>query len=551
MNKKIILLLTLTYILLMPATFAFTDTKGHWAEKVVDTSSNMGIIKGYSQDLFLPDNNMKRAELMAVINRLFAIESESDRYIPDVSRQDWYHSDVRKSVAMGIVKGDTDGSIRPNDFVTREQAITIIARAFNIKPADASFETNFVDNNEISSWAKGYFITFTRNGYLIGYADQTIKPKNNITRAEVLTLIDRLIGRYIQYNMTNAKLNGAALISQKDIKLSDSEIYGDLIIGETACATTTLNNVTIEGDLILYAPLDFNKNVVGVKGSVVKLYESKITSNLYYKNNDYGISFPLPDGATVRDFKDGMKIDYSAKDQIVVDIKKSDNYYYEDIEELAKATLEEQKYDSIYNKIDTGKLGIHSFVLYKDNSSSYLMVIKRDNILYKLLFINIISDNIFDNTISNIEFFGGALVNDHNETIYKNKDLCLKFTYRNGYIGVDDSYNTGIVYNGESIFKLFVQVTKITDIDDYTVSQVKELLKTLNESDGKIIDEQIKTLNAHNAIMFEIDAEDNKIISLYVIVGNNLYNFIFKGENAKMDAIGKAMFAELTNSIEF
>ena len=91
----------------------------------------------------------------------------------------------------------------------------------------------------------------------------------------------------------------------------------------------------------------------------------------------------------------------------------------------------------------------------------------------------------------------------------------------------------------------------ITDISEYSVEELKSMLKTLIKSDGTIIKEDVSKINNHDAIQFEIASEGSRIISQYVIIGNNLYNFIFKGEEMAMQTIGEDMFYEIVNSMEF
>ena len=101
------------------------------------------------------------------------------------------------------------------------------------------------------------------------------------------------------------------------------------------------------------------------------------------------------------------------------------------------------------------------------------------------------------------------------------------------------------------MFKLFIQVNMITDIDDYSISEVKTLLRSLIKNDGKIVEENVFKINNHNAIEFHIESDEDKTISLYVIIGQNLYNFIFKGKSFEMDNIGNEMFSSIVNSMEF
>lgn len=552
MNRRFLFLLTLTLCTAMTSeAIAFSDVEGHWAEKSIQKAEEMKVITGYENNRFMPDSYMTRAELVAIINRFLEIQSETDKYIPDVTRQDWFHSDVRKALSAGIIKGDANGYVRPNDYVTREEAAAIMCRAF-YSEADGNVDTlSFKDNDSISSWSRADILTFVKNGYITGYPDGELKPKNNITRAEIITILERIIAGDIEAPMRDKKVNGNWIINQKNSQLKNVEFFGDLIIGETAGESLYLSNVVVNGNLVLYSPVDLQKNKVTVKGKIIKAYDKKIESTFHYTNSTYGVNFSLPTGAKVFETTEITSSVYDYDDVIIIDIKEDESYYFKDIHKISAEEIKSRKSDSIYKLIESDKFGFYPYEIYKDNANSSLLIIKRDNIVYSLLFINVVSDNILDNVISNIQFTNGERTLNYAEKIYRNSKLCLKFTYRDGYVGVDDSYNTGAIYSGDPFFKLFIQVNMITDIDEYSVEEVTALLKTLIKSDGTIVSQKISKISNHDAIFFEVDDGENKIISLYVIVGNNLYNFIFKGEKSRVDSLGKEMFLDIVSSMEF
>ena len=552
MNRRFLFLLTLTLCTAMTSeAIAFSDVEGHWAEKSIQKAEEMNIINGYEDNRFMPDSYMTRAELVTIINRFLEIQSETDKYIPDVTRQDWFHSDVRKALSAGIIKGDANGYVRPNDYVTREEAAVIMCRAF-YSEADGNVDTlSFKDNDSISSWSRADILTFVKKGYITGYPDGELKPKNNITRAEIITILERIIAGDIEAPMRDKKVNGNWIINQKNSQLRNVEFFGDLIIGETAGESLYLSNVVVNGNLVLYSPVDLQKNKVTVKGKIIKAYDKKIESTFHYTNSTYGVNFSLPTGAKVFETTEITSSVYDYDDVIIIDIKEDESYYFKDIHKISAEEIKSRKSDSIYKLIESDKFGFYPYEIYKDNANSSLLIIKRDNIVYSLLFINVVSDNILDNVISNIQFTNGERTLNYAEKIYRNSKLCLKFTYRDGYVGVDDSYNTGVIYSGDPFFKLFIQVNMITDIDEYSVEEVTALLKTLIKSDGTIVSQKISKISNHDAIFFEVDDGENKIISLYVIVGNNLYNFIFKGEKSRVDSLGKEMFLDIVSSMEF
>ena len=212
-------------------SFAYSDTSEHWAREAIDDMSDKKIVNGYSDGTFKPNNEMTRAEFIAVVNRMLGLKNESSRYIPDISRQDWYYADVRKAVEAGILKGDDAGYIRPNDTITREEAVVVLARAFKIADA-VGIDISYSDRSEISDWAKTNVYTFVRYGYLNGYDDNIIRPKSPITRAEALTIIKRIIPNILTENIYKGIIQGNTLLYENNIVLNQVVISGNLIIKE-------------------------------------------------------------------------------------------------------------------------------------------------------------------------------------------------------------------------------------------------------------------------------------------------------------------------------
>ena len=145
-------------------TFAFTDTSAHWANETIEKMKDTKIINGYEDDTFRPDTNMTRAEFVTVINRLLDLQEESSKYIPDINRSDWYYSEIRKAVKVGIIQGDANGSTHPKDNITREEAIVILSRAFKLKKT-SSLPKGYDDIDTISDWAKKEVCSAIRDGY--------------------------------------------------------------------------------------------------------------------------------------------------------------------------------------------------------------------------------------------------------------------------------------------------------------------------------------------------------------------------------------------------
>ncbi|WP_256758450.1 S-layer homology domain-containing protein [Cohnella sp. WQ 127256] len=168
----------------------FTDIIGHWSEANVRALVKLGAISGYPDHTFKPNANITRAEFVTVIVKAFHIEAQEGKAFADTETH-WAKNAITTAASAGIVTGYSDNSFGPNDFITREQMAAIVVRAAKLAAADKSI--NFSDGADISEWAITALATATANGLINGYVDGTVKPKVNTTRAEAVTVIFKAI----------------------------------------------------------------------------------------------------------------------------------------------------------------------------------------------------------------------------------------------------------------------------------------------------------------------------------------------------------------------
>ena len=547
--KKVYILMLIIFLMLSSATLAYTDVSGHWAEKNIESLSRINIIKGYSDDTFRPDDYITRAELITIVNRLLKNSEQSYKYIPDVASTDWYAEEVRKGIYSGIIKGNQEGMIRPNDYITREEAVLILGRAFvENMPVYNTF--SYEDIDEISDWAHPEYYTFIKLGYISGYNDNTVRPKANITRAEIVKIINNIFSEIVFLGEYTEEVHGNLLVSGDEIKLTNVIVDGDLVVTEGTEGKLVLNNVAIAGNLILRAPVEYDNKKVSIKGKVINLYNSIDDGNAnIYRNDKYGIEFAIPENAKVIEITESTKkVDYNQKNLITLRVNKVDELHFVSFKTgLAK---EKKRFELIYNEIKTGKIGLAEYAVCADTKKdSYFVYIKRNDVEYALYFYNIDDYNVIDNLVNSIKLYEGEFIHEHSMKVYKNPGLYLKFSYLD-YVGVDDSYNTGNVFDGESYFKLFIQVNNVTDMSDYSLEELKILLKTL-EGNAEIIDTKAKTVYQYDAIEFTTIEDDKMTKSLYVIIETKLYHFIFVGDADKMESIGTEIYNDIVNTIEF
>ena len=152
-------------------------------------------IVGYPDSTVRPQNGITRAEVATIFFRLLTDEtrnanSTKTNSYSDVAAGAWYNHAVSTLSAMGIVKGDSHGKFNPNAPITRAEFAAIASRF------DDKANTTAVDFSDIAShWAKGEISAAANNGWINGYTDGTFRPNNKITRAEAMTLVNRVLKR--------------------------------------------------------------------------------------------------------------------------------------------------------------------------------------------------------------------------------------------------------------------------------------------------------------------------------------------------------------------
>ena len=187
-------------------TFAKNSSGGHHHRRPTVTipdkvptglngDDHYAYIVGYPDKTVRPQNGITRAEVATIFFRLLTDETrdanstKSNSY-SDVAAGAWYNHAVSTLSAMGIVKGDSDGKFNPNAPITRAEFAAIAARF------DDKANTTTADFSDIAShWAKNEISAASNNGWINGYPDGTFRPDNKITRAEAMTLVNRVLTR--------------------------------------------------------------------------------------------------------------------------------------------------------------------------------------------------------------------------------------------------------------------------------------------------------------------------------------------------------------------
>lgn len=168
---------------------AFSDIVGHWAEDIIKTLVDMGMIHGFEDGTFRPDDNVTRAEFAKLLVEMLKLPDEQGDAFADVSAGEWYYGCVYAASNVGIVRG-FDSEFYPNNQITREDAAVMMFRAVDGYGMDGS--TIFGDSAEISDYATEAVGILAANGLINGFENKFF-PKDTTTRAEAATMIYNIV----------------------------------------------------------------------------------------------------------------------------------------------------------------------------------------------------------------------------------------------------------------------------------------------------------------------------------------------------------------------
>ena len=253
---KKLLPLTLTAAMIVPSVPAMaapSDIAGHWAESVITQWQSKGLIQGYEDGSFKPNNTITRAEFVTLMNNAKGFGSEGSINFSDVKNGSWFYSAVARAVAAGYVKGYSDGSFKPGNTITRAEAAVMIANAARLSANEAG-AYRFTDVGSIPAWARGSVGAVVAAGYMTGYPDGSFYANASISRAEAVSSLNRMLGgtAYQPTQPTTPTTSDDVVIEDKGTTLKNQTVDGNVTIAKSVGnGDVTLRNVTIKGDLIV------------------------------------------------------------------------------------------------------------------------------------------------------------------------------------------------------------------------------------------------------------------------------------------------------------
>ncbi len=278
-------------------TSGFTDISGSWAEEVIYEAQAAGFVSGYGDGQFKPTQNLTRVEALAMINHGLGWSQEASsldttqiQYPDDL----WagYKGDIAMAVQKGLLDNSAISAMAFNSPAPRIEVAVWLAKALNLN--GDNYALGFSDLESVSLEDQRYLAGVVNEGYMSGYPDQTFRPDGSITRAEMCSIMSRMMHNHKMFPENATYLQGilnkvnntnfVITIDTKDYFLADSYVifqnaaksgFLGLTVGNTA--NVILNNA---GEIIFIGVINgtaLGNSKVEIKGHIVNKFTDSVS----------------------------------------------------------------------------------------------------------------------------------------------------------------------------------------------------------------------------------------------------------------------------------
>lgn len=265
MKRKILaalLTLVMVFSLLPVSAWAeettYSDVAGHWAQSAILRWSDYGVLQG-SEGKFSPDGTLTRGQMAVILSRLLNLPAAPSAGFTDVAPDAWYADGINRCAAAGILQG-SEGKAMPEDPITREQAMVMLCRALGIAAEDVGALAGFSDLSLVSDYARPYAAALVKAGVVKGDANGLLNPLSKITRAEIVTMVDRLVGHYAKEAgaFVDASDGALVIVVAENVKIVNAPAGTKIIVAEKATGLT-VNGAAVSDDQTYIVPEEETK----------------------------------------------------------------------------------------------------------------------------------------------------------------------------------------------------------------------------------------------------------------------------------------------------
>jgi hypothetical protein len=174
-----------------PAVPEFSDIGGHWAKDDIIGLTKRGVISGFADGTFRPENTITREQAVTLLLRLIQrpISATVSTYFSDISKSRWSNFYIQTALELGILNLGT--SFSPEEPMSREEMSVMVCKILQL-PQDKN-TLDFLDTSDIVEDHKGYIGTLVKVGIISGFEDSTFRPKALLTRAQSAAIMNRIL----------------------------------------------------------------------------------------------------------------------------------------------------------------------------------------------------------------------------------------------------------------------------------------------------------------------------------------------------------------------
>ena len=251
---------------------SLSDISDHWARSYIERAVDYGFVNGYTDGTFKPDASITRAEFTKMFNSALENEASASIDFADVKQDDWFYDDICKGVAASFITGYSDTEFAPSKNITRQETAVMLSRIVPAAGEDATLKV-FGDYEDVDFWAEKAFSKIVAKGYIGGYNDGDLHPRDNLTRAQAAKLmVDIFENENIVSKNQTVVLSG--------VTLEDTIYTNRISVGEkVGDGDTLIDNCVILGTL------NIEGGGNGDGGSGVRIRDSRVSSAEIHRNS--------------------------------------------------------------------------------------------------------------------------------------------------------------------------------------------------------------------------------------------------------------------------
>lgn len=306
MKKFTAIIMSVAMLLLMSVNSfaAFTDMPQGADGEVLQRAVDNGLIGGFPDGTIQPGTAITRAQMATIMSRAMrAVEKADISEFVDVEADDWYYDAMAQAVYMEAFKGDDKKQLNPNNTITRQEALIVLCRIFDVPDSNVSALSGYSDGSQVSKWAATEVRSMAAAGYLGNIT--RIRPLDPMTRLEFAQIMDRIVATYIdeagEYTTIPAGnvLVRAEDVSFKGVKTTAVIFIGDGVNSKINFTDCDMDRLVIRGKAVVINSGKYgNIRAIG-KGTAVSLMKMPMELVKKLPNGKYGQFYAKPGNATI------------------------------------------------------------------------------------------------------------------------------------------------------------------------------------------------------------------------------------------------------------